>query len=164
MDSRIVHQGKCPNLSTKTVEPAKPIFEVVVDKKVLASFRRRALKAYPNEYIETIWGKLKGNTAYVFVFHAMEHEATPVAIKLDSEHEHHEEESMSSTMELLGTIHTHPGKDSIPFPSETDIQTHLSEAEPIMGIMAINKRGKRRFTSVNFFCGSGKPVLTTIAE
>jgi proteasome lid subunit RPN8/RPN11 len=163
--SRSFYKTECPNILTAARRARQDeIEEVVVDKKVLAAFKRRALKAFPNEYIETIWGYIRGSTAYIVVFHAMEHEGKKDRILVEDGYEHSEDEVFHDKLQLLGTIHTHPGTDSIPFPSETDWDTHQDEQEHLMGILAINKRGQRRFTSVNFFGSTKTPVALTIAE
>lgn len=149
------------NLPLTKASPSK-ISEVVVDKKVLGAFRRRAMRAYPKEYIETVWGKVQGTTAQIFVFHTMEHEATSKKLKT---HPLHEEESLHDGLTLLGTLHSHPGSDVSPHPSKCDIVDAWHEGELIFGIMAINLRGSRRFSSFNFFLsGSADPLPLIIAE
>lgn len=44
------------------------VSEVVVDRKVLASFKRRALKAYPCEILEQVVGRIVGSQARIFGF------------------------------------------------------------------------------------------------
>ena len=44
------------------------ITEVVIDRKVLGAFKRRALKAYPNEILEQVVGKMAGPQARIFAY------------------------------------------------------------------------------------------------
>ena len=59
--------------------------EVIVDRKVLDGFKRRALKVYPLELLEQVVGRIAGSQVRVFAFQAIEHEATERDITLDDD-------------------------------------------------------------------------------
>ena len=84
--------------------------KVNVSQDVLSSFRRRGLRRYPKEYMETIWGRVKAGEGYIYAFQPIKHksdneyiEYEPVEIE-----EQRDEEAPLEKMILLGTIHTHP--------------------------------------------------------
>ena len=52
--------------------PVENVTEVVVDRKVLTAFKGRALRAYPNEILEQVVGKIVGTQARVFAFRDLE--------------------------------------------------------------------------------------------
>lgn len=49
--------------------------KVNVSQDVLFSFRRKALRRYPKEYMRTIWGRVKGGEAYIRTFHPIKHKS-----------------------------------------------------------------------------------------
>jgi proteasome lid subunit RPN8/RPN11 len=156
MAKRSLHQDERPPLPPDgTVER---IEEVVVDKSTLAGFKRRALRKYPNEYIENIWGVVDDGTARIVVFRKIDHTATAESIVYDVD----EDDGSEPGLRLLGTIHTHP--DGIALLSEDDIESILENNERLSGVLAITKRGKRRLSSINFFSLTETPIPLVISE
>jgi proteasome lid subunit RPN8/RPN11 len=125
--------------------------KVIVAKPILSGFRRRALKRYPIEYIEAIWGKVKGNNIYIHVLLPVEHEATRNDLEVDAtEIEYGERDS---GLIRLGSIHSHPDSRECS-PSETDWIGLRDTPELVMGICQIVRREYRRRTSIQFYGGN----------
>ena len=138
------------------------VTEVVVDRKVLEAFKRRALKAYPREILEQVVGKIVGTQARIFAFRDLEHQASTSAVVMDDDVNPMTEGEVGMGFAILGTIHTHP-QDTV-LPSELDWQSMRQDGELIMGVCAIRKTAKRRFVSFAFFNRAREHVQLTIAE
>ena len=138
------------------------VSEVVVDRKLLESFKRRALKAYPREILEQVLGKMAGSQARIFAFRDLEHTANREAVVMDDDVNPMTEGEGESPYDILGTIHTHP-QDTIE-PSDLDWRTMKEDGELIMGICAIRKTAKRRFVSFAFFNRGQDHVQLTVGE
>jgi proteasome lid subunit RPN8/RPN11 len=138
------------------------VTEVVIDRKVLGSFKKRALRAYPREIIEQIVGKMVGTQARIFAFRDLEHEASTSAVVMDVDINPMTEGEDGLRFSILGTIHTHP-QDTVE-PSELDWQTMRQDGELIMGVCAIRKTAKRRFVSFAFFNRNREHIQLTVAE
>jgi proteasome lid subunit RPN8/RPN11 len=136
--------------------------EVVIDRKVLGSFKRRALRAYPGEVLEQVVGKIVGAQARIFAFRDLEQQGTKGKVFMDDDINPMTESEEGDGFSILGTIHTHP-QDSVE-PSYLDWQTMRQDGELIMGICAIRKTAKRRFVSFAFFNRARDHVQLTIAE
>jgi proteasome lid subunit RPN8/RPN11 len=138
------------------------VTEVVVDRKVLGSFKRRALRAYPREILEQVVGKLVGTQARVFAFRDLEHQGSTNAVIMDDDVNPMTEGEVGMPFAILGTIHTHP-QDTVE-PSQLDWDSMRQDGELIMGVCAIRRTAKRRFVSFAFFNREREHVQLTIAE
>jgi proteasome lid subunit RPN8/RPN11 len=138
------------------------VTEVVIDRKVLGAFKRRALKAYPREILEQVVGKMVGTQAHVFAFRDLEHQGSNKAVVMDEDINPMTEGEDLMRFSILGTIHTHP-QDTVE-PSELDWQSMKQDGELIMGVCAIRRTAKRRFVSFAFFNRDREHVQLTIAE
>ncbi len=138
------------------------VSEVVVDRKVLDSFKRRALKRYPREIFEQIVGRISGAQARIFAFRDLEHTTTRGTVYIDSDMNPMTEGEDESRFDILGTIHSHP-QDTVE-PSALDWQTMHKDGELVMGICAIRRTAKRRFVSFAFFNSSQAQLQLTISE
>lgn len=138
------------------------IREVVIDRKVLSAFKRRALKAYPREILEQVVGKMVGSQARVFAFRDLEHQGERRAVVMDDDVNPMTEGEDLVRYSILGTIHTHP-QDTVE-PSELDWQSMKADGELIMGVCAIRRTTKRRFVSFAFFNRDREHVQLTVAE
>ena len=138
------------------------VTEVIVDRKVLAGFKKRALQAYPREIIEQVVGKLNGQQAVVYAFRELEHEATRVRINMDDDVNPMTEGDDDHRFTILGTIHTHP-QDTVE-PSELDWRSMKQDGEYIMGVCAIRKTARRRFVSFAFFNEEREHIQLTVSE
>ena len=138
------------------------VSEVVIDRKVLSAFKRRALKAYPREILEQVVGKMVGGQARVFAFRDLEHQGERRAVVMDDDVNPMTEGDDMMPYSILGTIHTHP-QDTVE-PSELDWQSMKADGELIMGVCAIRRTTKRRFVSFAFFNREREHVQLTVAE
>ena len=122
-----------------------------ISQKGLAAFRRRALRRYPKEYLETLWGCANADGSISVV------EFCPVEIEEASEDavETSDEDAgqygiRDGPLTQLGTIHTHPdGMDCAP--SEEDWADVEESRELIMGILLIQKIKTRLRTWTKFY-------------
>jgi len=151
-----------PGSSSGNVVDVADVSEVVVDRKVLTAFKRRALKAYPREIIEQVVGQCVGKQARIFAFRDLEYKGSKSAIVMDDDVNPMTEGEGSFPYSILGTIHTHP-QDTIA-PSELDWQSMRDDGELIMGICSIRKTTRRRFVSFAFFNRDREHVQLTISE
>ena len=138
------------------------VTEVVVDRKILGAFKRRALRSYPREILEQVVGKMVGTQARIFAFRDLEHQASKSAVVMDDYINPMTEGEDGLRFSILGTIHTHP-QDTVE-PSELDWQTMRQDGELVMGVCAIRKTAKRRFVSFAFFNRTREHIQLTIAE
>ncbi len=138
------------------------VMEVVVDRKVLASFKRRALAVYPREILEQVVGKMVGTQARIYAFGELEHQGLTNAVIMDDDVNLMTEGEEDLPLSILGTIHTHP-QDTVE-PSKLDWESMQEDKELIMGVCAIRKTAKRRFVSFAFFNRKREHVQLTIAE
>jgi proteasome lid subunit RPN8/RPN11 len=136
--------------------------EIVVDRKVLDAFKRRALRLYPKEFLEQIVGRVVDSQARIYAFRELEHEATRFEVVIDEDLDPMTEGDDTHDFDILGTIHTHP--QSTIEPSHIDWQAMARDRELVMGICAIRKTAKRRFVSFAFYNSSKKQLQLTIAE
>ena len=136
--------------------------EVVIDRKVLDAFKRRALKLYPREYLEQIVGKVVNSEARIYAFRDLEHQATRYEVTIDEDMDPMTEGDDESRYQILGSIHTHP-QASIE-PSQLDWEAMARDGELVMGICSIRKTAKRRFVSFAFYNSSQAQIQLTISE
>lgn len=136
--------------------------EVIVDRKVLEGFKRRALKAYPLELLEQVVGRIVVTQVRVFAFQAIEHEATDRDITLDDDVNPMTEGEEPKRFDILGTIHSHP-MDTVE-PSALDWSSMKDDGELVMGVCSIRKTPRRRFVSFAFFNRQKDQLQLTISE
>ena len=136
--------------------------EVVVDRKVLDGFKRRALNVYPLELMELVVGRVVERQVRVFAFQAIEHEATERDITLDDDVNPMTEGEDTPRYDILGTIHSHP-MDTVE-PSPLDWSSMKEDGELIMGVCSIRKTTRRRFVSFAFFNRKREQLQLTISE
>lgn len=128
--------------------------KVQVSRSVLNGYRKRALKKYPSEYLESIFGRINGKTIQILAFYPMEHKGTPESCEYETiiVEEQQDGEDAPPKMKWLGTIHSHP--DSQGHPSEADWVSARTDGEIISGIYQIwpHKTGRGRKTcKVRFY-------------
>ena len=139
------------------------LVEVIVDRKVLDSFKRRALKVYPREILEQVVGRISGTEARIFAFRDLEHVAKRGDVVVDDDmNPMTEGEDETRRFRILGTIHSHP-QDTVE-PSALDWETMETDGELVMGICAIRKTAKRRFVTFAFFGRKRQQLHLTIGE
>ena len=138
------------------------VTEVVVDRKVLTAFKKRALKAYPREILEQIVGKTVGAQLRIYAFRDLDHKGSKRAVVMDDDVNPMTEGEDGMPYTILGTIHTHP-QDTIE-PSDLDWDSMKQDGELVMGVCAMRRTTKRRFVSFAFFNRSREHIQLTIAE
>lgn len=118
------------------------ISRIILDKKLLAQFRKQAIAAYPREHLVSVWGRLAGDTVVVSSFRPVEHTATTERL------DYHIADAVvprgGETEHFLGSCHSHPGSDVDVAPSATDWRMAYNCGEIICGIMTVvpNAKGK----------------------
>lgn len=142
--------------------------KVVVDGKQLRRFRRRALKAFPLEYVEALWGTATPEALTIKAFVSLPHTAQQINAACsvcgnrdDSTSLNYEDKSirklkkdaLSADLQFLGTIHSHPERKADTYPSDTDNEVSRKHAELVMGIMAIweSEVSKRKRSNVKWW-------------
>ncbi len=125
--------------------------KVNVSQDVLALFRRRALRRYPKEYLETIWGQVKGGEAYIYAFHPIKQKSDKEFVQYEPAEieEQRDEEAPLEKMMFLGTIHSHP--DASLEPSQSDWETARIDGDTIIGICQIVMVRGRKSSRVRFY-------------
>jgi proteasome lid subunit RPN8/RPN11 len=113
------------------------IHKVCVYKNEENGFKKRAIAALPNEYIELMWGWVENNVAYVAAFVPIHHKATKAGAWWDDfEVDIQKAETENAGIFLLGSIHTHPERSTTEL-SSFDIKELQKRGELITGICAI---------------------------
>ncbi len=126
--------------------------KVQVARNVLDGYRRRALKKYPDEYMESIFGRVDGQTILIMAFYPIEHKGTPEKCEYETAaiDEQQDGTDCPPNMKWLGTIHSHP--DASAHPSGADWETARIDGELVSGIYQIlPTRGKRKTGKVRFY-------------
>ena len=123
--------------------------KVLVSPSEIKKFKRRVLKAFPNEHMELLWGKKVGKDTYeVFIFDRIHHIGMPRTVYYDSdEFEASRQFAKENGYVLLGSIHSHPQCADVA-PSEQDYDDALEHGEMISGIalVEVNQKGRRKVT------------------
>jgi proteasome lid subunit RPN8/RPN11 len=123
---------------------AERMFDRVhVNRRAEQGFRRRARKAFPVEYIETLWGRIRGGALYVHIFMPLHHGSVgwkndiPANLWYDPEDlEDQEDEAREHKLDYLGTIHSHVHQVDSIF-SEADLRSIQGTVDCVMGICSI---------------------------
>ncbi|MDR3748182.1 MAG: hypothetical protein P4M04_08550 [Acidobacteriota bacterium] len=138
------------------------IHTVVVDRKILDGFKRRALKYYPKEYAEQLWGTVEGGKANLCVIEPVDlSEQTRDGVDFDFDQRCG---TKHSGMTLLGSIHTHSAPYDGTEPSDDDVSSSIHDKEIVWGICGIRKTAKRRFFSCRFWSPGRGEVELVVSE
>jgi proteasome lid subunit RPN8/RPN11 len=149
---------------------ALPFSKIVVDHKEEAKFRRRALRRFPKEHIEALWGYVRSDTAYIVAFLICDTEKANtrgVYFRDDLEElDFHEADAADTIvtdgvtgnrikLALLGTIHSPPNDDDAVL-SEFDIRESQETQESIIAVCAIKtlnrgQKNQRRITKIEYW-------------
>jgi proteasome lid subunit RPN8/RPN11 len=133
-----------------------------VDRKILDGFKRRALKQYPKEYAEQLWGTVEGSKANICVIEPVDlTQQTRDGVDFDFDQRCG---TKHSGMTLLGSIHTHPAPYDHAEPSAADISSSIHDKEIVWGVCGIRKTPKRRFFSSRFWSASQVEVELVVSE
>ena len=119
-----------------------------MDPKLIAAFRRSAIRAYPNEHIEVLRGRVVGDTATVAALVSIDHRSTEAQVDFHRS-------DVVTVEAFLGTIHSHCGEEGGNYdsaPSSADWHDAFTSGEIVFGVMLVEKTAKGRFkTSVEFW-------------
>jgi proteasome lid subunit RPN8/RPN11 len=136
----------------------------LIDHGILSGYRARAIKKFPIEYCEFLWGTVEKNDFIINVIERADvDDADEESVEVDSlGHEFGDEVDGQI---LLGTIHSHP--EDVCEPSDSDIEsasTPPEAPEQVFGIMALNRSANRWLTSYGFFLPNGTPVELVVSK
>ena len=124
---------------------------VVVNLDEERGFRRRALRAMPNEYMEVLYGFVEGDTINICHFGEIDHEGTQTRLECEpGAWEYCEWLAKMSGMELLGSIHTHPYRDHTMY-SYIDAVSSAEYGETVLAVCAIDATKPRRKTIIDYW-------------
>ena len=133
---------------------------VLIDKRILDGFKRRARKVYPLEVMEIVVGEIRGEDTVVLSFQAVDHIASEGEIAVDDE-DFLNTEQERYRHDVLGTIHSHPN-DTVE-PSLRDKRSAKKDGEVIYGICAITRSpAGRRYVSWGFWDGKTHKQLELV--
>lgn len=150
--------------------------QIVIDRRVLDQFKRRSLRAYPNEHAEQLWGTIEGGAAHIYHIEPFDNvlprEQTVVSEGDSAEKKKDEVDfafeqrcgTCRGKLTLLGSIHTHPADEFGTEPSDEDIREAVRAGEIVWGIFAIRKTAKRRFISCRFWSAANGQLELVIVE
>jgi proteasome lid subunit RPN8/RPN11 len=124
-------------------------------KKELERFKRRAIIAYPNEYMEVLLGHRSGHDYYIHSFFLVSQKANRTTVWSPSIELYEAEVAYAERKtgwEYLGSIHTHTdaGAD-VGFPSATDNDGSIELDEEIFAIDFVARKNNRFSHTVNFW-------------
>jgi proteasome lid subunit RPN8/RPN11 len=131
--------------------------KVIVDRKEENKFRRRALRKFPNEYIEVLWGYVKNECLYVTNFATLAHRGQPgKCLYWQEDLDAHHERASHQDLRVVGTIHTHPFRSDA-LASIGDYRGCVAGQDLVIGVMSLTKKkGRKRVTDVAYW-----PVVAT---
>lgn len=156
------------------------ISSIVVHQKLVNTFKRKAVKAIPQEIIVAILGKMDEDILYIHAFDYLDidkHNST--AKKITITYSQPEEEIEAGTkLKYFGTLHSHP--NSTIEPTDVDISEFrkVFNAEPvvldgeeveylhdeIMGIMSVTKKKKVIQYNLVFYNIDLEPIPISYSE
>jgi len=115
--------------------------KVKYEARELERFRRRARKRYPEEYIETLWGRIEPDAFYVEKF-------VPVPFRrygrLSIEYDKADalklfgEQASKLGLIWIGSIHSHPDSSG-PEPTDTDNAGARQDGEHVFAIYELSR-------------------------
>jgi hypothetical protein len=158
------------------------VHRIIIEKKTLEGFKRRAFKAFPNEHIEAVLGrfepsnKVRMNTLYVYAFDELD-QAKSGKRRIDYFLPEEEVEA-GTTLKYFGTLHTHPKTHCEPSPDdwESFLKTSQVEEQPVetyyvqilldevMGIMYLDKKSTKKMYGFAFYNRQGQQIEFIISE
>ena len=127
---------------------------VKIDNALLRRFERRAIKNWPREYGELLYGRYRGSVVQIV-------EMVRVPYLAGTGHFWYDYEKIATEREsgkFLGTVHSHPDMldergESLPIPSQTDWSEAIKNEELVHGICHIRVPRKRPRASTHFYLG-----------
>ena len=134
--------------------------KLFIHRKVLAGFQRRALRRYPREYVESLWGLFNSDgSVSIIQFQPVAHEASTKAVFFDTQARDFGERDGPLTR--LGIVHSHP-RSFDASPSEYDWAQSQESKELVTGICSIARRKIRLRCCTKFYFAQA--LLETVAR
>jgi proteasome lid subunit RPN8/RPN11 len=118
------------------------ISRVLLPKALLTSFRKLAEGAYPNEVMQTMWGRIEGESVMISSLKSVAQQANPdmVVARVDDM-----VSPASHTREhFLGSIHSHPDVEHAS-PSTADWDGSYACGEHVFAVMALTRKPSGKF-------------------
>jgi len=119
------------------------ITRILISKKLIAEFRKRAIAAYPQEHMETCWGRIEGSSVIIEALHTPHQHATTDTVR------YQESDALAkagSGLAYIGSCHSHPDSTDAT-PSQVDWDTSFSSGEHVFGVMRVAKKENGKFTT-----------------
>jgi proteasome lid subunit RPN8/RPN11 len=139
------------------VTPYKPVDIVIDNPDALESFRRKALRNPDREILGVLVGKVRGKVRITdIVYPTQSARETEDHFCVD-----YYPEEFDKIPGAIGTIHSHPSTQ--PILSKEDMVTQGRDGDVVFAVYSFWQKegGKRRSTSLDFYCGSPGVVVTT---
>ena len=117
------------------------ITRIIVPKQAIATFRREAIRLHPNEFLQTLWGRIQGDTVLVHAVRSVEHTGSESRVDLLIEDE------MAPAVgkdQYLGTLHSHPDTSDASA-SEADFEDAYATGEHVFGVMRVCRTSDGKF-------------------
>lgn len=116
---------------------------------MLDGYKKRAIASYPSELLETLWGRIEGDTAIIERVLPVEQVASHDAVSANDEDIMAPAKKARGVM-LLGTIHSHPDSQDAS-PSEADWEDSYRNGEHIFGVCRIAMKGSKPISRISFW-------------
>lgn len=123
---------------------------IQVHKTVLDGFRRRAWRAYPNEYLESILGVITLAGFSINILSPVNHTGSRLVVNYDHDVEDLHDAEDDTKSQFLGYIHTHIGWRVCQHFSEEDHLDALNNKELLSGVCWIYRSGNKRHSEFYF--------------
>lgn len=137
--------------------PYKPIDIVIENPDAIAAFKRKALRSSTHEILGVLVGRVRGKVYITDIVYPKHVEVTEDCVK-------YYPEEFACIPGAVGTIHSHPERE--PGLSRDDMHSQSTDGDVIFGIFSFwtKKGGRRRSTSLDYYCGSPEVVVTTSGD
>lgn len=131
------------------------IHRILVSKKLLDGYKKRAIASYPSELLETLWGRIEGDTAIIERVLPVVQVASHDAVSADDEDILAPAKKARGVM-LLGTIHSHPDSQDAS-PSEADWEDSYQNGEHVFAVCRITKKADKFITKISLW--EARPII-----
>jgi hypothetical protein len=142
-------------------------FKVITFDVAWHGYMRRAKKAFPNEYVEALWGVPTVDSFRITDFVKLRAIGSKNHIECyddSTEIKRQILEAKAAGKEFLGTIHTHPSKAFDTAASTTDHHSAVQDGERIMGVVVLHKKGRRFISEVEWWFPQPKIEFELLSE
>lgn len=134
------------------------IHRILVSKKLLDGYKKRAIAAYPSELLETLWGRIEGDTAIIERVLPVNQKATEMVTEATYADIMQPAKEARGIM-LLGTIHSHPETVDAS-PSEHDWRDSYQNGEHIFAVCQLRKKAEKFTSKISIW--EARPVINIV--